>query len=868
MVSWSSLSHCHNSGCAFNGSCRKFFPAGGIPLDGVEALGLMCICECFGVQHYEPSTSGPPPPTSTDRVPDPPQSAPKVSGSFVDAARLRKERQMGNIKDQSYDPSSKIHAESWSKLAPRPEKRKHATGARGKEEGPSKRPATGAAVASASVKVPTVKFTFVLAEKAKMVDEGIYRMPDSGKITSMYRCGHIKKIEFPPSVTPRDIEAIVTEKYSTLPAILDGRASMFGFVLLSKKSVSRGARPLLIAHKTAGEFDLQDLEWSVQNHRQERAYKRCIFISLSRWSPDLKLDIDDDSEIEFSDSSDNEPASDLSCSITDVHRLTLNICQPTAESWWPVYKSEPYIRAFDALPRMLRQLERLESPGEGSNWVPALVFELAADELFQELNFIVNFGDPADADYASRFTDYFRLGPNGLQPFITFLYRLYRATINWTPRLPYEDLARYVAIINSFATPIHAGVLHLRATVHRSVFDPPGFAELQEVLKKSRHRFGEAEISDRLVVLDLRVGHDGVAAFATSLEADFGSITSARAIRTSSLLVGPHGIDGFVEKILIPLLDSLSPDDPSYLPLRAMLGTFSGELSTKLVNFTKTQGKKKRTETNDAEDGPDGGSASAGGYKTRSKTGGQGSQYNTHVDDDNSDSSATNEQTLDEDSDDETMSSGSSVYEFEPTDEDREKFNKANDERMEDQNSENSPEPSPPEFEPTDTAREDLPNAADGSAGPSRPRFPYPETRPQRENPYEKPHCATPPPSRPKPRPAYNGTRTQAPPPPPPPAAAPTPAPAPAAAEALTGAEYLANLSTRRALVEEVLTRFPHPMSSRRLQWSSVSERPSNRRLWHQVVLVYHPDKNVDMPQTWREKCAVITKTLNNKFAQ
>ncbi|KAJ7673214.1 hypothetical protein DFH06DRAFT_1319420 [Mycena polygramma] len=261
----------------------------------------MCICECFGVQHYEPSTSGPPPPTSTDRVPDPPQSAPKVSGSFVDAARLRKERQMGNIKDQSYDPSSKIHAESWSKLAPRPEKRKHATGARGKEEGPSKRPATGAAVATASMKVPTmVKFTFVLTERPKMVDEGTYRMPDSGKITSMYRCGHIKKIEFPPSVTPRDIEAIVTEKYSTLPAILDGRASMFGFVLLSKKSVSRGARPLLIAHKTAGEFDLQDLEW--------RGHTNAASSSLSRWSPDLKLDIDDDTEIEFSDSSDNEPA--------------------------------------------------------------------------------------------------------------------------------------------------------------------------------------------------------------------------------------------------------------------------------------------------------------------------------------------------------------------------------------------------------------------------------------------------------------------------------------------------------------------------------------------------------------------------------
>jgi hypothetical protein len=82
-------------------------------------------------------------------------------------------------------------------------------------------------------------------------------------MTSLYRCGHIKTIEFRPSSTPKDIEVIVSDKYSTLPAILEGRASMFSFILLSKKPISRGTRPFLIPHKTAGEFDLQDLEWYV-----------------------------------------------------------------------------------------------------------------------------------------------------------------------------------------------------------------------------------------------------------------------------------------------------------------------------------------------------------------------------------------------------------------------------------------------------------------------------------------------------------------------------------------------------------------------------------------------------------------------------
>ncbi|KAJ7883694.1 hypothetical protein B0H14DRAFT_3432818 [Mycena olivaceomarginata] len=176
-----------------------------------------------------------------------------------------------------------IQKESWAKLAPRPEKRKHFTGARSKEDGGAKRPATGSTVSSGPIKpIPMSKFTFVLVEKPKMVDEGHARFWKD------------------------DLPAIVADGYSSPPAIVEGKASMFNFVLLSKKPVSRGAHPFLIPHKTAGEFDLQDLEWSIQTHRQEKAYKRCIFISLSRWSPDLKLDIDDESEADLSELSDDD----------------------------------------------------------------------------------------------------------------------------------------------------------------------------------------------------------------------------------------------------------------------------------------------------------------------------------------------------------------------------------------------------------------------------------------------------------------------------------------------------------------------------------------------------------------------------------
>ncbi|KAJ7920982.1 hypothetical protein B0H13DRAFT_1867126 [Mycena leptocephala] len=107
----------------------------------------------------------------------------------------------------------------------------------------------------------------------------------------------------------------------------------------------------------------------------------------------------------------------------------------------------------------------------------------------------------------------------------------------------------------------------------------------------------------------------------------------------------------------------------------------------------------------------------------------------------------------------------------------------------------------------------------------SSPHFPYPESRPQRESPYEKPPPKTPTPSsstlrpstsRPKPRSAYPGTQSSS-------RAAPTTGPE----KALTGAEYLTNISTR-CVVEKILKKFPHPVPERRLLWDSISKRPSN----------------------------------------
>ncbi|KAJ6559456.1 hypothetical protein DFH09DRAFT_1083622 [Mycena vulgaris] len=753
-------------------------------------------------------------------------------------------RQMRQI-HEVVDPSSKIHVESWSRLAPRPEKRKSRT----KDEGPVKRANISSATSSGSNK-PPIKFTFALVEKPQFGKIHSNRLERIG-MTSLYRCAHVLSVEFPPSATPKDIEATVTAKYSALPAIVEGRVSMFSFILLSKKPVYRGARPYLVPHKTAGELDLQDLEWSIQAHRQEKMYKRLILVSLSRWSPNLKLDIDDnDTDMEHSEAFDSE--NDDSHSVHDFQQIwglwtdsgavhstrsyfkTYNPylqfkgasgraardelpfesrgpSRRMAQRGWPLRKTEPYTRAFEALPRILRQS-------------PSHVLDLAVDELFPELKFIVSVGELDDDDYNERFTNrlmpavlhsmdflgddsdrvvraalldsvdrfrtgfagwagdlaimlgtlptpicvvpadflsiptieaimaevarhrylqkthslrdrleavdethflvtrrrrhwirhslasfhslpalpvrsslgpprytsssssssqYFRLGPSGLQPFIDILYSLYNIMIRWIPPLLDRELAGLVTLIDSFATPLHNfGVASL--PYHR-VTNP------------------EADASDRLVVLDLRIGHDGPEAFATSIETDFGSTTSARAIRASSLLLGPHGINGLIKKTIIPLLDALSPTDPSYLLLRAMLGTFCGELII-MINYTKTI---HGSSSDDSKP-----NLFIKSLRDKGKRSGWVG-YNTSGDD-----------SMSQSRDDDTMSSGSSAYEVEPTDADREEFSKG---RSED---------------PTTTDNECPSDGAENA--PRRPKFPHPESRPQPECSYDKPSPVTP----------------------------------------------------------------------------------------------------------------------------
>ncbi|KAJ7920086.1 hypothetical protein B0H13DRAFT_2319866 [Mycena leptocephala] len=254
---------------------------------------------------------------------------------------------------------------------------------------------------------------------------------------------------------------------------------------------------------------------SAETHRQAKHFKRCVYISLPRWSSSIKLDIVEAMDVETDTSSaeeidvepsdfpdrepspdfpepadllPEEPSDDISSTIVDVARLTLNITKPDEDL--PATAPEPYARAAAHLPNVLRQLERVKSTIESSSWTPAHLFDLAQDLLFPALALLVDFGDLNTEDGQAQFTSEFCLGPFGLAPFIDLLHRFYVLTINWKARLPHVEIQGFVSVLNSFSTPIYAALLHFRSTIPRTSYDPAGFSTLREVLQKHGYKFG------------------------------------------------------------------------------------------------------------------------------------------------------------------------------------------------------------------------------------------------------------------------------------------------------------------------------------------------------------------------------------------
>lgn len=71
---------------------------------------------------------------------------------------------------------------------------------------------------------------------------------------SLHRAGHIIRCSFSPAATNSEIDEAVKEKFGSIHY-------MAGWRLLSKRPRGRGTVPILIAHKTSNNVNINDIEW-------------------------------------------------------------------------------------------------------------------------------------------------------------------------------------------------------------------------------------------------------------------------------------------------------------------------------------------------------------------------------------------------------------------------------------------------------------------------------------------------------------------------------------------------------------------------------------------------------------------------------
>ncbi|KAF9544592.1 hypothetical protein CPC08DRAFT_730252 [Agrocybe pediades] len=136
MVIWENLRQCTNPTCKVG--CKRFYPqVGEEHAVGRNALGLVCLCDCFGNQHEEAGSGGstipphflPPEEPATAPTPNmdeglPQRPAGKNFSSFLDAAKQREHRKQAG---EGFNPSAKIHQQNWTKQTNQADPRKKRT---------------------------------------------------------------------------------------------------------------------------------------------------------------------------------------------------------------------------------------------------------------------------------------------------------------------------------------------------------------------------------------------------------------------------------------------------------------------------------------------------------------------------------------------------------------------------------------------------------------------------------------------------------------------------------------------------------------------------------------------------------------------
>ncbi|KAJ7511087.1 hypothetical protein B0H11DRAFT_1953917 [Mycena galericulata] len=522
---------------------------------------------------------------------------------------------MEEVKANVFDPTSKIHQNAWSKLSSRPDSKRKKPATPSNEPVAKRKPS----VAKTSARVEkggVVDLTLVLVENTKEVNHGEYVMPTATKMRSLHRHGYIKYVSFPSTSSPSDISRLISETFSAIPAIHTGKVDLMLWRLLCVISLGQGMPSRLKPYSAATNIALQDLQMCAKD------FKKCIYIALPRYADNLPLEAENDTDGSGAGDSEDlpesptksptsarqkpassQPAPGPACPpsakpsvsppprdisppapkspspapseqpadfgdgpISDAFRLLSNMRRPSAtKSWWPLQTTAPYGGALEVVPMIQRQINRSRNvPGVLS--VDAIL-HLVEHDLFPEIGFVLDFGD------AVQHEANFRLGPHGLESIVDVLYRFRRFLLGPDMYIPPAHIKNYVERVDEYSAAIYSGLLNFRNSVDREHYDPPNFAT-------------SADEDERFTVLNLSVPRDSPDEFSIRINNDFAINSNGNIMNDACLLVGEHGIDGFMA-LVDEVLDVLPFSHESYEALYHLFDATCGALGHRMMNYNK-----------------------------------------------------------------------------------------------------------------------------------------------------------------------------------------------------------------------------------------------------------------------------------------
>ncbi|KAJ7030775.1 hypothetical protein C8F04DRAFT_1397621 [Mycena alexandri] len=452
-----------------------------------------------------------------------------------------------------------------------------------------------------SEKSDSIELTIVLVENTKEVNRGEYVLPTATKMRKLHSYGYIRYISFPSTSSPSDVSHIISETFSTI-------LNLDPFRLLCVISKGQGTSPALRMHAVTANITLRDLQMASTTHRQAKEYKKCVYIAAPREADNLPYDCDEpmsthseeteefpESPTKFTAQATSEESAQADTSagpsgesksskdevpshspISDVFRLLVNMHRPAStKTWWPAQTTEPYAGALEAVPMIDRQLHRTEGSTIGALSIDAIL-SLFEHDLFPQLVFLLELGDPAAHEKN------FRLGAHGLEPIVNILYHFHRFLKGPHIYLPDAHLKGYVDQVDI-------------TLVDRENYDPPDVAGVRKILRTRRTIFATADEDERFTVLNLSVSRDDPETFVIRVNKDFYIDDEGNIVSDECLLVGEHGIDGFMA-LVDELLDVLPVSHGSYEALyEALVGT-CGALNRRMTNYNKSHSRKKRQE--------------------------------------------------------------------------------------------------------------------------------------------------------------------------------------------------------------------------------------------------------------------------------